>query len=164
MLAKPDPRDNEPRTMGLPPALVTQFGDWITARSLKPGDLLFASRAGTALSRNTVRTRVWQPAVKASGITFNVRMHDLRHAHASWLLAGGADLKSIVDRMGHAKITTTQRSELHRRDPSAGPTCPTRSDRTNLGDASCGTTSRSGRTGHRDVVPQLARSAAAGAG
>jgi hypothetical protein len=33
------------------------------------------------------RTRVWLPAVKASGLNFNVRMHDLRHAHASWLLA-----------------------------------------------------------------------------
>jgi integrase len=30
--------------------------------------------------------------VKASGVDFNVRIHDLRHAHASWLLAGGAAL------------------------------------------------------------------------
>ena len=51
-------------------------------------------RAGTPISRNTFRTRVWQPAVKASGVDFNVRMHDLRHAHASWLLAGGSDLAS----------------------------------------------------------------------
>jgi site-specific recombinase XerD len=39
-------------------------------------------------------------------------MHDLRHAHASWLLAGGADLKSVMDRMGHSQIQTTQR-HLH---------------------------------------------------
>lgn len=26
-----------------------------------------------------------------------VRVHDLRHAHASWLLAGGSDLKSVMD-------------------------------------------------------------------
>ena len=39
---------------------------------------------------------------------FHVRVHDLRHAHASWLLAGGSDLKSVMDRMGHAQITTTQ--------------------------------------------------------
>ena len=36
-------------------------------------------------------------------------MHDLRHAHASWLLAGGADLKTVMDRLGHSQITTTQR-------------------------------------------------------
>ena len=37
------------------------------------------------------------------------RFHDLRHAHASWALAGGADLKAVMDRLGHAQITTTQR-------------------------------------------------------
>jgi hypothetical protein len=31
----------------------------------------------------------------------------IRHAHAYWLLAGGSDLKSVMDRMGHAQITTT---------------------------------------------------------
>jgi hypothetical protein len=43
---------------------------------------------------------------------FEVRVHDLRHAHASWLLACGSDLKAVMDRMGHAPITTTQKS-LH---------------------------------------------------
>jgi len=36
-------------------------------------------------------------------------MHDLGHAHASWLLAGGADLKSVMERMGHSQIMTTQK-------------------------------------------------------
>nr|WP_081785012.1 tyrosine-type recombinase/integrase [Cellulomonas sp. KRMCY2] len=44
-----------------------------------------------------------------AGIDFPVRMHDLRHAHASCLLAGGADLKSVMERMGHAQVMTTQR-------------------------------------------------------
>ena len=61
------------------------------------------------MSRNTFRSRIWLLAVKASGVYFYVRMHDLRHAHASWLLAGGSDLKSVMDRMGHAQIETTQR-------------------------------------------------------
>jgi site-specific recombinase XerD len=29
--------------------------------------------------------------------------------HASWLLAGGADLKVVMNRMGHAQLATTQR-------------------------------------------------------
>ena len=45
----------------------------------------------------------------AAGLSTTVRMHDLRHAHASWLLAGGADLKTVMDRLGHTQISTTQR-------------------------------------------------------
>jgi integrase len=109
MLTKPYPKDNEPRTMALPPDLVDQLGKYIAQRHLKTGDLLFATRDGTPISRNTFRTRVWRPAVKTAGVDFEVRVHDLRHAHASWLLAGGSDLKSVMDRMGHAQITTTQK-------------------------------------------------------
>ncbi len=95
--------------MALPHELVAQLADWINQRGLKPSDLLFASRDGTPISRNTFRTRVWRPAVKASGVDFQVRVHDLRHAHASWLLSGGSDIRSVMDRMGHARITTTQK-------------------------------------------------------
>src|SRR3954452_13764416 len=109
MLTKAYPKDNEPRTMGLPEGLATRLAAHIADRDLGPGDLLFATRDGTPLSRNTFRTRIWLPAIKASGVDFAVRVHDLRHAHASWLLAGGADLKSVMERMGHAQIQTTQK-------------------------------------------------------
>jgi integrase len=109
MLTKPYPKDDEPRTMALPAELVEQLATHIADRKLKKGDLLFPTRAGTPISRNTFRTRVWLPAVRASGVDFDVRVHDLRHAHASWLLAGGSDIKSVMDRMGHAQITTTQK-------------------------------------------------------
>jgi len=146
MLTKPYPKDNEPRTMALPQHLVTQLADWISTRHLGPGDLLFATREGTPISRNTFRTRVWLPAIKASGVDFGVRVHDLRHAHASWLLAGGSDLKSVMDRMGHAQITTTQKylhalpdadqknltalDRIRRTEPPRSPTTrPTKRDR-----------------------------------
>ncbi|MDQ1539090.1 MAG: hypothetical protein QOE58_3483 [Actinomycetota bacterium] len=45
----------------------------------------------------------------AAGIGFPVRIHDLRHAHASWLLAGGADIQVVRDRLGHGSITTTEK-------------------------------------------------------
>ncbi len=109
MLTKPYPKDNEPRTMALPDDLVTRLADWINQRGRGPSDLLFATRDGTPISRNTFRTRVWRPAVTASGVDFEVRVHDLRHAHASWLLSGGSDIRSVMDRMGHAQITTTQK-------------------------------------------------------
>ncbi|WP_322762271.1 tyrosine-type recombinase/integrase [Frankia sp. Cr2] len=55
------------------------------------------------------RKQIWHPAVAAAGIGRRVRVHDLRHAHASWLLAGGADLQVVKERMGHGSIATTQR-------------------------------------------------------
>lgn len=61
------------------------------------------------LSRDWFTKPVWKPACAAAGIEGTVRMHDLRHAHASWLLAGGADLQVVKERLGHASIATTER-------------------------------------------------------
>ena len=145
MLTKPYPKDNEPRTMALPADLVDQLADSITDPAPRAGDLLFATRDGTPISRNTFRTRVWLPAVKASGVDFDVRVHDLRHAHASWLLAGGSDLKSVMDRMGHAQITTTQKylhtlpdadaQEPHRPRPHPQPSARVATSALRVGEA-----------------------------
>lgn len=50
---------------------------------------------------------MWDPAVDAAGLGFRVTPHGLRHAHASWLLAGGADLQVVKERLGHSSIATT---------------------------------------------------------
>jgi integrase len=55
------------------------------------------------------RTNIWKPAVKKAGLPQGVRVHDLRHAHASWLVAGGADLQVVKERLGHGSIATTER-------------------------------------------------------
>jgi len=55
------------------------------------------------------RTHIWLPAVEAAGLPVPVKVHGLRHAHASWLLAGGADLEVVKERLGHSSIVTTQK-------------------------------------------------------
>ncbi|WP_028647944.1 tyrosine-type recombinase/integrase [Nocardiopsis sp. CNT312] len=55
------------------------------------------------------RKNVWHPARERAGLPASVTPHQLRHAHASWLLAGGANLTVVRDRLGHASITTTER-------------------------------------------------------
>ena len=55
------------------------------------------------------RTHVWLPAVEAAGLPAPVNVHGLRHAHASWLLAGGADPEVVKERLGHSSIVTTQK-------------------------------------------------------
>jgi integrase len=60
------------------------------------------------IPRDWFRRTIWRPALNAAGIAHRVRPNDLRHAHASWLLAGGADLQVVKERMGHASIVTTE--------------------------------------------------------
>lgn len=61
------------------------------------------------IPRTWFRDHVWKPAIKAADLRIHLRPHDLRHAHASWLLAGGADLQAVKERLGHASITTTEK-------------------------------------------------------
>src|SRR5262249_25703369 len=61
------------------------------------------------ISRDWVRLNIWNPALDRAGLAFRVRAHELRHAHASWLLAGGADLQMVKDRLGHGSISTTEK-------------------------------------------------------
>lgn len=112
MIVKPYPKDDEPRVLTVSQELLDVLAARIAALGLSREDLLFPSKeisGGNPLSRNTFRTRVWVPALEKSKLEFKVRMHDLRHANASWLLAGGADLKAVMDRLGHSQIQTTQR-------------------------------------------------------
>ncbi|MDO8108320.1 tyrosine-type recombinase/integrase [Isoptericola sp. b441] len=112
MIVKPYPKDDEPRTLTVSQGLLDALAARIATLGLARDDLLFPSREmahGEPLSRATFNTRYWRPAVQRAGIDFPARMHDLRHAHASWLLAGGADLKAVMERMGHAQIMTTQK-------------------------------------------------------
>ena len=112
MIVKAYPKNNKPRVLGVRQDLLDLLAARIARLGLGRDDLLFPSTetaGGNPLSRNTFRTRVWLPAIDKAQIDFPVRPHDLRHAHASWLLAGGADLKGVMDRMGHAQIMTTQK-------------------------------------------------------
>jgi integrase len=61
------------------------------------------------IPRDWLRNRIWLPALSAAHLKYHVRVHDLRHAHASWLLAGGADLQIVKERLGHASIATTEK-------------------------------------------------------
>ncbi|WP_181449210.1 tyrosine-type recombinase/integrase [Nonomuraea aridisoli] len=61
------------------------------------------------ISADWFRRQIWKPALKEADLGITVRIHDLRHAHASWLLAGGADLQVVKERLGHASIATTEK-------------------------------------------------------
>jgi integrase/recombinase XerD len=77
----------------------------LLSKPLKNTDALFLSRRGTALSRKSIWKRFKQFALLAG---LEARVHTLRHSFATHLLAGGADLRSVQELMGHSDISTTQ--------------------------------------------------------
>lgn len=66
---------------------------------------IFVNYRGEPISRKGVWKR-FQQLEKLSGVTSKV--HTLRHSFATHLLAGGADLRSVQELLGHSDLTTTQ--------------------------------------------------------
>lgn len=58
--------------------------------------------------RNSNWSATWRAAVEASGVG-HVRIHDLRHAYASWLLQAGVPLAEVGRLLGHQSTQTTAR-------------------------------------------------------
>lgn len=71
------------------------------------GSPLFRGKRGGPLSPNMIR-RVVQNARTKLGISDRTTPHALRHSFATHLLAGGADLRSLQELLGHASLSSTQ--------------------------------------------------------
>lgn len=108
------------RSVSLFPDLVAIMG--------APGEadaFVFPNQTGGHLWHGQFNTRVWTPAVRKSmdadlcaglGLTAIKRaptIHDMRHTHASWLIAQGIPLPYIQARLGHESITTTVNTYGH---------------------------------------------------
>jgi len=61
------------------------------------------------MSNDWFRNNIWDRALQQADLGYRITPHGLRHAHASWLLAGGADLQVVKERLGHGSITTTEK-------------------------------------------------------
>ena len=109
MIFKPYPKDNEPRTFGVRPGWLEEVAEHIRAPWNRSRRTALQHRGGhTDLTQHLPQPRL---AARRRSLRHRLPGPDprLRHAHASWLLAGGADLKGVMDRMGHAQIQTTQK-------------------------------------------------------
>lgn len=74
--------------------------------------LVFATALGTPLShRNTLRA--FRAALRRAGLSETIRFHDLRHAAATNRRAGGIDLKTVSERLGHSDIAITGNLYTH---------------------------------------------------
>jgi integrase/recombinase XerD len=71
------------------------------------GDFLLLSRTGRPMGRIEIWRLIKRYALRA-GMPRNLTVHTLRHCFATHLLAGGADLRSVQEMLGHVDIATTQ--------------------------------------------------------
>jgi len=72
-----------------------------------PGDVLFLSRTGRPLDRVRIY-QVVRAAAEQAGLQVACSPHALRHSFATHLVAGGADLRSVQEMLGHSSLQTTQ--------------------------------------------------------
>ena len=70
-------------------------------------EALFLNKSGTRLSMRSIRNIINKYVEKAA-LNQKVSPHTLRHTFATDLLNGGADLRSVQELLGHAKLSTTQ--------------------------------------------------------
>jgi integrase/recombinase XerD len=68
---------------------------------------VFVNARGQALSRQGLY-KIIQRHARAAGLERKMSPHTLRHTFATHLLAGGCDLRSLQEMLGHADIGTTQ--------------------------------------------------------
>lgn len=113
------------RTIVVPPELRDELAAACSGKAR--GDLVFTAPRGGPVLHRTFWSRAWLPAVtdrkcKAHadksgpvvdcpdchvGLEPRPRIHDLRHTHASTLLAAGVPIHIVQLRLGHESIKTT---------------------------------------------------------
>lgn len=82
---------------------------WLSQRAAAPGErAVFLNHRGARLSDRGARGIVKLYARLLAGDD-SVHPHSFRHAYATHMLAGGADLRAIQELLGHARLSTTQK-------------------------------------------------------
>jgi integrase len=109
-------KTGDERTLSLDPETVALLTSW--QRKARERALTVGKKLDTrsyVLSDDPASRAPWRPdtaskrfryLAAASGLT-GVRLHDLRHAHATQLLAGGVDVATVARRLGHSRTSTT---------------------------------------------------------
>ncbi len=69
-------------------------------------DLITCTATGAPITPN-IADAAYRTLRRMAGIPDTVRLHDLRHTHASFLIQSGENPKVIQERLGHRRVSTT---------------------------------------------------------
>lgn len=83
----------------------------LLGKPMEPIDLVFSHPDGAPLRPNSL-TRAFRRIARSLGLD-GVRLHDLRHAHATLMLQKGIHPKIVSERLGHSSIAITLDTYSH---------------------------------------------------
>ena len=103
-------KGSKQRIVPVLPAVRDAMADWLRHHPQRgePDAPLFVGARGARLNP-AVAQRTMRHYRLHNNLPDHATPHALRHSFATHLLAGGADLRSIQDLLGHASLSTTQR-------------------------------------------------------
>ena len=104
------PKTAKSRRDVLLPATVTQaLHDHLDRAQLKtdrqPAELVFSTSLGGPIHPNNL-SRSFNAIIQSAGLP-RIRFHDLRHTHATLLLAANQPVHAVSERLGHARSSIT---------------------------------------------------------
>jgi integrase len=107
--------DESRRAVDIPPQLMRRLLKLVDNRGARftPNGLVFASRNGTGLERKVAREALKRAAKAAKLSDPQPTLHDLRHSHASMLIAMDFSVVEVQRRLGHRKPDITLRIYAH---------------------------------------------------
>lgn len=98
-------KGNKDRITIFPEKLKNELRESITFNNTN--DYVFGNNGGNQLTERTAQ-KIFESAMKKSGIQKEATFHSLRHSFATHLLENGVDVRYVQELLGHANIRTTQ--------------------------------------------------------